>query len=352
MAIDDRVRDLYNRARSSPAARPSIVHFAPDRLISEPVRQSEILPRRDYFSVTVNELFLSHQRKWFTKYDPMVCTVVEFEHDSQSRAVPFLVGPQLIRGAMTDVPAEGVVFADTTVAGPHPAKGERLVVTTLLCQIEMHDYVRGLLKGIERVAGAADVAGLVGPAVRIAESVLDGVDDVLGSGSTQLLAGLRHEFRLTNAVPSPSYWALIADPEVDPALLWVRAGRLVHGDSADTVKPYRGSDFTLMCLRASPTRLDVDQLPFHSIWQQAKREAARSVDKDTWERRGRAALFTLAEAIYDSPDLTIGQQDALIADYEERAIVLRDEARRRAHLGPGELAAIDARPGSSRILEL
>lgn len=83
-----------------------------------------------------------------------------------------------------------------------------------------------------------------------------------------------------------------------------------------------------------------------------KREAARSINTQLWEQRGRASLFTLAEAIYDSPDLTVDQQDALIADYEQRAVILRDDAQRRNKLGPAESREIEARPRSARILGL
>jgi hypothetical protein len=348
-----RIRSLFDRLASAPAQLPTIVDFPPDRVLGEARTQPEMRPRHDYFEVSVNELFLSRARKWLSVVDPVVYTVVEFEHGTQLRAVPFVVGPQLVRSAATDLqPAQGVVLSDTRVAGLHPLKGDRLTLTVLLCELQQHNYARGLLQGIERVAGAVDVAGLLAPSVRIAEAVMDGIDDVFGSGGTQLLAGLRRELVPGRGIPSPSYFALIADPGVAVEELWVRDRRLVRGETAAAAEPFRESDFALVSVRAEATRSDVDLLPFQPMWQQAKREAERSINTTLWEQRGRASLFALAEAIYDSPDLTMDQQDALIAEYEERAVILRDRAQRRATLGPADQDEIDARPRSARILEL
>jgi hypothetical protein len=348
-----RVRALLDRLAGTPAKRPTIVDFPPERVLGESFAQPAMRPRQDYFEVTVNELYLSLQRKWFRSYDPLVYTVVEFEHGTQWRAVPFVVGPQLVQSAATELgDAAGVVLTDTRVAGLHPFKGDRLALTVLLCELEQHDYMRGLLRGVERVARAVDMTGVLGPALRTAEAVMDSVDDILGFDSTQLLAGLRRELVPAGGIPSPSYFAMIAQPDVNLGRLWVNKGRLHEGQSATAATPYRGSDYTLVSLRASATRHDVDLLPFQSLWEQAKREANRSVNRQLWEQRGRASLFTLAEAIYDSPDLTLDQQKALILEYEERAILLRDGAQRRQNLGPVDRREIDSRPLSASILEL
>jgi hypothetical protein len=348
------VDDLLKRIKIGQAEEPTIVAFDAEQIIADPMANNELHPQLDYFDVTVNELFLSYKRKWFKTYDPLVYTVVEFQYGTERRYVPFVIGPQLVRGAGTgNVPeAQGVVLTDTRVAGLYPAKGETLAITAMLCRVEQKDYLRGALQMIEKVSAAIDIGSVLVPYLRIADVVTGALNQLLDSDGTQSLAGFRRELRLAKAVRSPSYFALIAKQDADTSGLWVRGGRLVRGDSADRAVPYRDEDFVLVSLCASDSRLDVETLPFYPLWQQVSREAQRAVNDELWQQRAKGALYTLSEAIYDSPDLTEGQRDALIDEYEQRAVMLRDRARRRATLGPEDKIFIEDRPRSTRILEL
>jgi len=345
---------LLKRIAIAPAERPTIVMFDSDRIVADATPSSELRPQLDYFDVTVNEMFLSYKRKWFKTFDPLVYTVVEFQYGTERRYVPFVIGPHLIQGAGGNkIPeAEGVVFTDTRVAGLYPLKGETLALTAMLCRLQQKDYLRSALRMIEKVAGTIDIGSAFAPYLRIAEVLTGALDDLLDSDGTQLEASFRHELRPGKGIQSPSYFALIRTPGVNVDRMWVKSGRLVQGDSPDRAVPYRNEDFVLMSLCASQSRLDVEVLPFYPLWQQVSREAQRAINDELWQQRAKGALYTLAEAIYDSPDLTQSQRDALIDEYEQRAVGLRDAARRRAKLGPGDQSLIASRPRSARILEL
>jgi len=62
----------------------------------------------------------------------MVFVSSELSYDSAEIAVPFVVGPSMIKGQQTPV---GMVFSDTRVAGIHPYRGGRLIVTVILYSV-------------------------------------------------------------------------------------------------------------------------------------------------------------------------------------------------------------------------
>ena len=240
---------------------------------------------------------------------------------------------------------------DTKVAGLYPLKGERLTLTVLLCAMEQNDYARGLLRGLEKIAGAVDLTGAVTTSLRIADVIMDGIDDIFDTEACSLVAGLRRELSIGRGIGSPSYFVIAAEPELSGSDLWVDSGRLKRGASSGGATPFTTSDYSLVSVRAASSRQDLDLLPFQSLWKQASREAQRSVDDKTWAERGRAALYTLAEAVYDSDDLTEGQKDTVIQAFEERAVMLRDRARQKQNLGPAPEVDV-SRPRSESILGL
>src|SRR5690349_5050420 len=52
---------------------------------------------QNYFQILINEMYLSKQREWFYKIDPVVYSYAEFIYGGQSHAVPFLIGPNILK---------------------------------------------------------------------------------------------------------------------------------------------------------------------------------------------------------------------------------------------------------------
>src|SRR4051812_14234591 len=123
-SLIERATGIWNRLQQSPTEEPSWVHIPQDRIDEPDNLGSPLQANKQYFEVRINEVYLSYQRKWFTQYDPMLLVISEFSYAGQPMIVPFVVGPTMVDKFGSKVPnpkvPEGMVFADTCVAGPHP----------------------------------------------------------------------------------------------------------------------------------------------------------------------------------------------------------------------------------------
>jgi hypothetical protein len=353
-SLVDRSVAVARKLARSPAKPPTVIEFDRGRVSGETGQARELRPKLDYFQVRVNELFLSYERRWGSEYDPMVYVLSEFQYgsDAQPMAVPFIVGPQLVNAGAQAPPGNGgMVLTDTRVAGPHPYHG-KLALTVALCEIERVNYARAVLSAIEQVAGAFDFAAAVAPYLKVASIVVDGVDSLFGDdGPASSLALNRTELEARAEIEAPLYIALIAQSDVDQSELWVSNRRLVKGRSADEGVPYRDGDFVLYSLLADVERHDVDTLPFQHLWQLTRDESQRAINDALWER-AKAILFSLAEAVRASPDLTSDHAERLIEQYTERALLFRDKARRMSALSGDGAVLSEGERRTSAILGL
>src|SRR3954466_7958133 len=94
--ITQRVKHLFERARAGDAATRG--HFPiPSRRVlvdGAPAPEAErFRPRRHYFQVQVNEMFLATPRQWFVRYAPMVFVAASYIYNGREETSPFVVGP-------------------------------------------------------------------------------------------------------------------------------------------------------------------------------------------------------------------------------------------------------------------
>jgi hypothetical protein len=309
MALVERWRGLWDDIRRNRTRLPARIAVPPGH-----VARGQDDPNEDfradehYFVVRVNELYLTYDRDWFVKYDPMVLVVTEFTYDDQEHAVPFVVGPSLLGQHGTEAPA-GMVFSDTRVAGIHPYRGGRLTLSVVLSRVQRENYATKLLEVVESTAGVLDFATALGVYVKVAGVVLDGVQALFGlDNGAQPLLGHRKEFEPdAGDTLAPGYFALIDVPEeqLDPGRLWVRDRQLRIGETLETSSPFREADYVLYSILQADRRGDERLLPFYSIVERMRREAT-SRAKDDWEL-AKADMTYLWQALVLSPDLT-GQQ--------------------------------------------
>jgi hypothetical protein len=296
-------------------------------------------PGKHYFSVIINEMFLSNSRQWFNIYDPMVLVVTEFTYDGDKKIVPFVVGPSLVASSVGRVPA-GFQITNTKVAGIHPYAGGSFALTVVLAQVKQASIAKNLLGFVETVSKAFPAGAALTPYLKVAGAVLSGVESLLGMDDTTPLIGHRWEYNHEEeAQLQPGYFALVDDDLTAPSLsmLGVNENCLMTGH--DTA-PYRGKDFVLYKLARSLRRDDAPELPFHGLFQAALRDAA-SADDGAWDR-ARAGLVTLYREILTSPDLTWDQGQELMKTFKERVVA--------AHRQAGTLSPTKGR-GATRLLE-
>ena len=316
--------------------QPSAVEISPSNVDRGADLGGAFKPHEHYFQVRVNELFLTQQRKWFASIDPMVFVVSEFSYDRKPQEVPCIVGPGMMQkyASKLEKLPQGMLFRDTRVAGVHPYRGGRLSLTVVLCEMQVANHARQLLKVIENASAALDFSTALAAYVKVGSAVLDGFDALMGMGGVQPLAGLRREFDPdANDDFAPGFFALINAPAVNPKTLWVRERQLMIGDSLEVASPYRDADYVLYSVvrPKNDRRSDIEQLPFYALWDRVKSEANRSTE-DNW-KTAKVNMATLSLALVDSPDLTQPHADELIAEFRERSQVLHRNAKKTADMG-------------------
>ncbi|MFG6100963.1 hypothetical protein U2F10_01840 [Leptothoe sp. EHU-05/26/07-4] len=289
-----------------------------------------------YFQVRINELHLSKTREWFTTYQPFVFVVSEFIYDNKIETVPFIVGPSLIEKHGQPAP-QGMIFANTRVAGLHPYRGGKLNLSILLCRIKNKNYVKELLQLTENAASVLDFSTALTSYLKIGNVLLDGIESLFNLGDTKSLIGLRQEFDPdAGDNMQPGYFALIDTPEAqfNSNHFWVRNNQLLYGMTSASAKPFREADYVLYSLVQTSERQDVALLPFYSSYEDVKAWASKT-DEKSWEQ-AKASMSSLYQEMVKSPDLISSQMRKLVNQYVTEMRQLRKMA-----IGLGALGAAD-----------
>lgn len=335
MSFASEARALWDRLQKSPTVLPSRVKIPDQRVLPRGASSELFAPDSSYFQVRINEMFLSNQRQWFTKVDPMVFVLTEFTYDKAEQSVPFVVGPQLLesKGNPSRTPA-GMLFTNTRVAGIHPYRGGRLTVALVLCQIERENYAKRILGIVEKAAGALDFSTVLSSYVKLGGVILDGLDALLGLESTKPLIGMRDEIDPdAGDLFGPCHWLLIDLPknEFREDQLWVKDGHLQYGESEEKLADFHKADYVLFSIVKSENRGDIRTLAFYPLFEAALKEAG-SPETESWQR-AKANLSALYQMLIVSPDVTLEQADALndlfVADLKR----VRSKAVQNATLG-------------------
>lgn len=327
---------------NSPRQPPSILTIPRDHVDRNQDRSLNFSLKKDlhYFTVMVNEMFLSQDRKWFNEIEPVVYVVSEFTYGGQRQVAPFLVGPSLLKErGMPDRVANGTILRNTAVAGPHPYRGSGLTLSIALCETQTNNVLRPLLQVIESTAGALGFSPALAPYAKVASVLIEGFQTLFSAGGATPLASFRDSFGPNFNTPfQPSYFALIDKPGVDPKTLWVRENQLVQGPTLDGAIPYRDADFVLYSIGCPDenTRDDVEELPFNELWMRVKEEAGSPVDDPNFKSAVQL-MVTLYQEIVLSPDLTETHADSLADQFNTRMRKIHEDAKRFGHMASKEL---------------
>lgn len=348
------VSALWESIRARKARVPQFVRVSDDRTIALAGQVRPILPQQHYFAIVVDELFLLNDRQWFREFDPVVLAVTEFVHGGRTIGLPFVVGPKLMGNSGTPVP-QGMLYRQTRVAGVHPFRGGRIVSTVVLCQVKRADYTRRWLSFVESVATAVPFAAELGTYIKYADSLLDGIDSLLGVEATTPLVGVRQEFDHDVGQPiEPAYFALIDAPEAPGAgagKLWVRHGNLLVGETLETAEPFREASYVLFSTRGVASISDFNTLPFHEAVETILNLAATANESD-W-KRAKAELVVLLRSLISSPDLTRPQALAYHDEVVEQTKEVRMKARRIGTLdAASRTSEFDELRSAVRLLDL
>ncbi len=129
-SIGERLKSIVGWMKEGPTAYPTAIAIPSSRVV-DGGPPPELARDASYLTVKLNQLRLASGRKWWVEVEPMALVVTELTYDGGAIAIPFVVGPSMIKQYGHDAP-KGMLFDDTTVAGPYPYKGGRIALTTIL----------------------------------------------------------------------------------------------------------------------------------------------------------------------------------------------------------------------------
>jgi len=326
------VQKIIDKAKHSPTQLPTRISIPSENISSKDKVGVPFESEKYYFQIRINELFLKDKRNWYKEFAPMVFVVSQYTYNGKEETVPFVVGPQIMDKFGQSLPND-MIFLNTRVAGLHPFRGGQITLSIILYQYKVGDYSERILRTLESTANIFSFATAFDTYIKIAGVIFEGVESLLGLQDVNPLIGLRIQMDEDADDLRSGYFALINVPEgtIDENKLWVKNNQLLYGDSIANAKPYRDADYTLYSILHDDARSDLSALPFHSLWQHVKKEAA--VPGEDAEKSTIANMVSLNQAILTSPDITEKHALDLIVKYQNDVELIRNALSRQAKRG-------------------
>ena len=296
-----------------------------------------------YLTLTVNELFLSEARKWWTEYQPMVVVATSFSQGGTTITVPAVVGPSLLEQPGKKLP-QGLLINNIEVAGPIPYRGGNLTISILLYRVQHSNHAKDLLKVVEGVSKAIGPTADLSMLTKVGGALMDGVGSLLTLGDTEPIMGQR--FTMSPVGPGgikTFYAALIATgTQALSDNLSVDSGKLRLG-IGQNAREYTSDDYVLYSLSAPARRTDESALPFYPLFQRAKQDAFRGGDNN-W-KTAKATFSEVWQQMILSPDLIPEQAGELFEDWTKELLAEKVRGEKVRVLSTGEEPApkVDAR---------
>ncbi|MBI4528489.1 MAG: hypothetical protein HY695_32240 [Deltaproteobacteria bacterium] len=330
----ERIQGLWNSAKSAPSKTRA--HFPiPRTHVDNGERLGPCFTDKvHYFQLLINQMFLADERAWFVHYDPMVFVASSYIYGTKIETSPFVVGPAMLERFGQKVPL-GTIFKNTPVSGMHPYQGGALTLTIILNKLERQNNAERLLKLVEGVSSAIDVSTAFSAYLKIAGTIVDGVEAIFGLSQTVPLLGFHTTINpQVGQIFEPTYFVLIdADErEIKQEWFWVKDSQLHYGPKLENAQPYRQCDFILLQLAQGDKRNDERSLSFYPLWEKTRDLAAQASNKHFWDET-KAHFNTLKRALLNSPDLTRPDYTRLKEEYLAEMKNLRTEAANEANLG-------------------
>src|SRR5690554_2175737 len=302
------VTAICKKVKESPSFVPTECSISVEQIDQKTGLGQAIVKDQHYFLVRVNEMFLSYKRKWFSTYDPVVFSNVEYLYSSQRVSQPFLISPTMLQTPFKKL-NEGMLFRDTSVAGLQPYRGGRFGLTMVLGRLRQENYLRKILSLLEDTVTAfpSGFSTVISGYSKIANMVLDNIETLFDSQDIEAVMGYRQEF-----VPAvqdnffTGYRVLMNSDEgkLDRSRFFVRNNSLYYGQSLEDSEPYRRDDYILYSMMAATHRDDTESLPFHQQYLELQKMIAGMVELSGDERKLiNGKLFSLQDAVRMSADL-------------------------------------------------
>lgn len=215
----------------------------PDHVVGKPGEPPPGAPfgaDEAYFTVRMREMYVTHARKLWRQYYPMLHGWVTHMGE-ETHAV---AGPGQLQ-QLGDAGLDRAVILNYRLAGPIAYRGDEVTVLVGLYSIPGQDAAKALIDTVQTIAGLGGIA--LGQAVPIANAVKQGVENILQLNTSRLELGVRDS--LTRPPLRPTHFVGIAAPVGDVPFdrLWLKEGRLMVGaDPVQARTPYQDHDYMVI----------------------------------------------------------------------------------------------------------
>ncbi len=265
----------------------------------------------DYVIVRLASMFLRDSRTLWLKLSPLAHATVSLDGLKVPRTETAVVGPAQF-GDLAAAPADRSVVLHQRLAGPAVWRGGDLNIAAGLFAVPKDKAAVALLDTLGQLA-ALGIPGLA-QAGDIAKIVKGGVEGLIGLDGTKPVLGAkvalgdRRGDTPEGSEAAPCILVGVAAPagKVDIERLWVRGGRMMHGRSADSLRPFEEHDHLLIAVERGPPREDFRGLPSLTPHEAAFEAPLRDIalDETTTKQRLTAAFVAFDADLSLEPELT------------------------------------------------
>jgi len=272
-----------------------------------PVNEVTLLAEKHYLRVWLAEMFLRDDRRLFSKFVPVVHSVVRLHFaDKPAQELPYVAGPQDI-GLDTTTLGRGVQI-NHALTNLLPFRGGRVSLSAGLFAYKSKDFFKELSQVLHDVTGLLNV-GQLSTTLKVVDTAINGFQNLLGAGDKDVhllyFQGFGGGTPFGGASLRSGYVAIINTDEAvfDKNKLFVKQSRLCYGDAIASARPLDGYDYMLLRIEATEGRDDFLTFDtFSKLLNDAIREGNR--DRAT----GDAIINTAVVAAWSSPDLTVADR--------------------------------------------
>jgi hypothetical protein len=290
-----------------------------ERYLYVPISTPEIDPaplvaERSYYRLWLAEMHLGRSVQWFTEVFPAVQASVQIRW-ADNAPVTFT---RVVR-APNEALARGVLM-NYPLTELLPFKGGTVEVETALLAFQGRSAMDSVSASLGILQNIGElVAAPLGQALKVAEAVNKGIDDLVSATDGRVALSLHQAFVSgtgPNALRAGYIAVILATPQqLDRTRLGVRDNQLTYNG-----QPLTGFDYMLLRLERRDTR---DDWRF-SYLDDLMDKIARAYAEDD---RNKAASFegALKFAIYDSEDFTFRDKKRILWEIKQQLDFMRAE---------------------------
>lgn len=283
----------------------------------DPEAAAAFIPHATYFEIRLKQMFLQDRRAYAREFTALSSFNTEFLFGGQRIETPLVVGPSMLAN-IEIANGDHLEFLNTRLIGPCPYEGDDIELFAGLFRMTTNDWAKQTLGLLELLTKTFDTSKL-GSTLNLAKPLAESVESFFGMKDVEYRLGKHLSFAApgtgggVQGTLQPAYLALLRTPrsQLDGNELWIRDGRLCHGDDANSLTEFAGCDFMLLHIAPLRSRSDFSSFEFHQNHWRKIEELLAAEKNDEAEQTFRL----LAANLVQCNDIVMGHRRALLGQY-------------------------------------